>query len=370
MYDYLVVGAGFFGATFAWHAAQRGKHVLVIDTRDHVGGNCYTNRMNDIDIHVYGPHIFHTSDEQVWTFVNKFSKFNSYVHKVQACVGDKIYSVPINLSTVNQVFGGVHNADEAQILLDHEREPFMHSDPRSLEEFALSKMGKTLYELLFKHYTQKQWEIPPKNLPADIIKRLPIRLTLNDDYFSDTYQGIPEDGYTAIFERMLANIDVHLRVDFLSDKHNLMKMADRVVYTGSVDDLYDNVHDPLTYRTSELTLEKHNVKSLQGTTIVNYTSNDVPYTRMIEHKFFTPERAQKIDISWCSKETSIAWRPGKVRCYPVNDRKNVRRYTSYRRLMDAETKILFGGRLAEYKYADMHTVIRDAINLAQKEGLA
>lgn len=369
-YDYLVVGTGFFGATFAWHAVQAGKRVLVIDSRDHIGGNSFTTKMDGIDIHIYGPHIFHTSDDEVWAFITRFSKFNSYVHRVYAKNGEQTYSMPVNLRTLTQVFDNVKTPDDALRVLEHERKLFVNRDPHNFEEFALSQIGPKLYELLVKHYTEKQWGISPRDLPSSILKRLPVRFTDDDRYFPDKHQGIPTDGYTRIFEGLLKGTDLQLKTDFLADRRCLASLADRVLYTGSVDELYDYTHGELAYRTSNLTLKRFNQLMVQGSSIVNYTGNDVPYTRVIEHKFFTPERLNDLNnVTWCSTEASTQWRPGMVRCYPINDHENSNRYAQYRTMMDKERNMIFGGRLADYKYADMHVVIKDAMNLARHEGL-
>jgi UDP-galactopyranose mutase len=366
MYDYLVVGAGLFGATFAWRAIHAGKKVLVVDSRRHVGGNCYTYYDGGIHVHAYGPHIFHTPDVEVWKFMERFTTFEPYVHRVHAIAKDKrVYSLPINLATLNQVFGVVTPSEAAQQL---ERVRVPCSDPKNLEQWALSRVGKELYELLFEGYTTKQWGKHPSQLPAGIIKRLPIRFTWDDNYFTDRYQGIPNNGYTDIIERMLDGCEVVLRTDFFNEREKLEKMSKRTVYTGRLDEYYDHIHGTLEHRSVTFSSYEENVPDFQGTSQMNYTDVATAWTRIVEHKHFS-----RVDLS--PARTIVTYEfPEEcvlhaVPCYPINTAENDAKQAKYAATATLEQRMVFGGRLASYKYLDMWKVIKDAHELADREGL-
>lgn len=361
--DYLIVGAGLFGATFAWHAKQAGKSVLVVDQRNHVGGNCYTEIIEGIVVHKFGPHIFHTSSKRIWDFINKFATFNSYVHRVKAINADRVYSMPINMMTLHQVYGVVRPED-AVAQLERARVPC--DNPKNLEEWVLSQVGSELYEKLIKGYTEKQWGRPARELPAAIVKRLPIRLTYDDNYFNDTYQGIPIGGYTQIFERLLEGCDVRLNVDFFKEKASLEAESLRTVYTGKIDEFFECAHGALEYRTLEFDTKVLQVENYQGLAQLNWTSSDVSWTRTIEHKHFDLVDALHTVVTW---ETPVNWYEGAIPYYPVNDEANNAIYRKYKEMTLKEQRTVFGGRLAKYQYMDMHQVIAEAMKLAEKEGL-
>jgi UDP-galactopyranose mutase len=362
-YDYLVVGAGLFGATFAWHAVQRGKRVLVIDKRDHIAGNVYTKQQEGIHVHTYGPHIFHTSDHEVWAFVNKFASFHRYVHHVKARNGDRVFSLPINLMTMYQLWG-VTSPSEAEAKLAAVRVPC--DRPQNMEDWALSQVGPELYELLFKGYTTKQWGHPPNELPASILKRLPIRLSWDDDYFTDTWQGIPAGGYTRIVEQLLEGSEVRLRVDYLADRQALDALAPTVVYTGPIDAYFGYSLGQLEYRTMSFDTQVLDVPDYQGCAQLNWTGTEVPWTRTVEHKHFEMVNVPKTVVTW---ETPSAWQPGSEPYYPVCDAKNNALYVEYKQMADQLPNVRFGGRLGTYKYYDMHQVIAQALHMCRKEGL-
>jgi len=358
--DYLVVGAGFFGSTFARIMTDKGKKCLVIDKREHIGGNCYTEKKFDIDVHKYGPHIFHTNNEDVWNFVNQFSDFNRYTHTCKANYKHKLYSVPINLNTLNQLWGVV-SPQMAKELIEEKR--LNTSDPSNLEDWILSQVGEEIYRLLIKGYTEKQWGRPPRELPASIIKRLPIRFTYNDNYFDDLYQGIPIDGYTYLFENMLDGIDLELGVDYISNRNYYDKIAKKVVYTGPIDEFFSNMYGSLEWRSLRFEQRVFNVDNYQGTSIVNYTHRDIPYTRIVEHKHFTNI---KCGVTVISKEYPQEYKKGREKYYPILNKKNLELYAKYKEKID-KNKYIFGGRLAEYRYYDMHQVIGSALKKAYEQ---
>jgi len=363
-HDYLIVGAGLFGATFAWHAVQRGKRVLVIDKRDHIAGNVYTHQREGINVHTYGPHIFHTSDSEVWEFVNRFARFNRYVHRVKARNGDHVFSLPINLMTMNQLWG-ITSPSEAEAKLAAVRVPCDH--PKNMEEWALSQVGPELYELLFKGYTTKQWGRPPSELPASILKRLPIRLSWDDDYFTDTWQGIPIGGYTRIVEQLLEGSKVCLGEDYLSDDRVLWDaLAKTVIYTGPIDAYFGHSLGHLEYRTMSFDTKVIDVPDYQGCAQLNWTSSDVPWTRTVEHKHFDMIEVPRTVVTW---ETPSTWQPGSEPYYPVCDAKNNALYAKYKEMADQLPNVRFGGRLGTYKYYDMHQVIAQSLHMCRKEGL-
>lgn len=363
MYDYLVVGSGLFGSTFAWHARQAGKSVLVVDVRDHVGGNCYTYDEGGIQVHAYGPHIFHTSSRRIWEFVNRFAEFRPYVHRVKAINGGRVLSMPINLMTLHQLWG-VTTPEEARLRLERERVPIAH--PANLEEWVLSQVGRDVYEALIKGYTAKQWGRDPSQLPASIVKRLPIRLTWDDNYYDDVYQGIPTGGYTRIFDGLLEGCDVRLCTDFLAHRDELEARSLRTVYTGPIDAFYGRCFGALEYRTLDFETRVLDVPDYQGVSQLNYTAADVPWTRVVEHKHFEPVKTDHTVVTW---ERPVPWSEGAVPYYPVNDAANEATYARYRDLAQREPRTVFGGRLASYKYRDMHQVIGEAMALAAREGL-
>lgn len=363
MYDYLVVGAGLFGAVFAHEARRKGRSVLVIESREHIGGNCYTEDKQGVNVHVYGPHIFHTSDERIWRFVNQFTKFNGYVNRTKVSFRDRIFSFPINLFTLHQLWG-VRTPAEAESALAARRIPC--ENPRNLEEWILSQVGNEIYETFIYGYTKKQWMREPSALPSSIIKRIPIRMTYDDNYFDDVYQGIPIDGYTPIFSALLDKCEVELGVDFFKDRLSLASLAKRVVYTGKVDQYFDFVHGELEYRTLEF---KHEVfeGNHQGNAIINYTDESVPFTRVTEHKHFQPQRLATTPKTIVTQEFPRPWASAAVPFYPVVDSINTSLASKYHDLSTKERDVVFGGRLAEFKYYDMHQVIGSALHRARIE---
>lgn len=362
-YDYLVVGAGLFGAVFARQAADAGKRVLVIDRRDHVGGNIYTEEIQGIQVHKYGAHVFHTNNEAVWQYVNRFAQFNRYTNAPIANYRGELYSLPFNMYTFYQMWG-VTTPDEAREKIAQQRAAADFQEPTNLEEQAISLVGTDIYEKLVKGYTQKQWGRPCSELPAFIIRRLPVRFTFDNNYFNALYQGIPIGGYTAMVEKLLRGIDVQLNEDYLEDKSRWDSLADRVVYTGPIDRYFSYCYGNLEYRSVRFETEILNTENFQGNAVVNYTDPDTPYTRIIEHKHFEFGTQPCTVIS---REYSQEWTPGSEPYYPVNDEKNSVLYAKYKALADRETGTLFGGRLAQYRYYDMDAVIASALDMAQKE---
>lgn len=361
MYDYLIVGSGLFGSTFAHEATSRGKKCLIVDKRSHIGGNCYTRKEKGIDVHVYGPHIFHTSNRQVWDFINQFSSFNNYVNRPKSRIENKVYSFPINLMTLHQLWG-VTTPDEARKKLQEVTKPC--KNPRNLEEWTISQVGQEIYEKFIYGYTKKQWMRDPKDLPASIIKRIPIRLNYDDNYFNDTYQGIPADGYTSIFERMLLKTEVQLGVDFFKEKTRLEKISKKIVYTGKIDEFFNFSLGDLQYRSLKFENEFHS-GDYQGNAIVNYPESHVPWTRITEHKHFTPER--NLSDTIITKEYPITCGRDETPYYPIGDEENIRKLNQYQKMAESCTNIIFGGRLAEYRYYDMHQVIASALHASKKE---
>lgn len=361
-YDYLIVGAGFFGATFARLATDSGKSCLVIESRSHIAGNAYTQRVDDIDVHVYGPHIFHTDNEKIWKFVNKFAQFNNYVNSPKAFVNGRMYSLPFNMNTFNQLWGCT-TPTQAQEIIESQR--LQLTEPaKNLEEQALSLVGHDIYNLFIKDYTKKQWQCDPKNLPAFIIKRLPVRFTYNDNYFNDRYQGIPINGYTAMFETMLDGIPVLCDTNYFYDRNHWNNCAHKVVFTGRIDEFFDYKHGELQYRTLNFETQIVNQENVQGTAVVNYPGDDVPWTRVIEHKHFNKSTSPRSVIT---KETPTTWTRDSVPYYPINNNENDLIYQKYRDEADQLPNILFGGRLAEYRYYDMHQVIGSAMQKFNQE---
>ena len=357
------MGAGLFGAAFAQQVRAAGKSVLVIDRRNHIGGNVYTEEIEGIQVHRYGAHIFHTNDRSVWEYVNRFAEFNRYTNAPVANYRGELYSLPFNMYTFNKLWGVV-TPREAEAKIREQREAAGITEPKNLEEQAISLVGTDIYERLIKGYTEKQWGRPCSELPSFIIKRLPVRFTFDNNYFNARYQGIPVGGYTRMVEKMLDGVEVRLNVDYLQHKTELDALADRVVYTGSVDAYFDDCYGPLSYRSVRFETEVLDTPNFQGNAVVNYTDRETPFTRIIEHKFFEFGTQPKTVIS---REYSAEWRPGMEPYYPVNDEKNSALYEQYKALADRERKTVFGGRLGEYRYYDMDAVLLSALKLAEKE---
>lgn len=362
-YDYLIVGAGLYGAVFANEAAKRGKSCLVIDKRDHCAGNIYTKECSGINVHVYGAHIFHTSDKFIWDYINGFAEFNNYINSPVARYKDELYNLPFNMNTFSKMWGIV-TPDEAKAVIAEQIKSLNITEPKNLEEQALSLVGTDVYEKLIKGYTQKQWGRDCRDLPAFIIKRLPLRFTYDNNYFNDRYQGIPICGYTRIIEQMLSKAEVRLGVDYLKNREELDALADRVIYTGAIDAFYDYKLGVLEYRSVRFETEELDTDNYQGNAVVNYTDKDVPYTRIIEHKHF---EFGKQPTTIISREYSSEWHKGDEPYYPVNDAKNGELYLKYEELASHEDKVIFGGRLGSYKYYDMDKVIASALAMAEKE---
>ena len=370
-YDYLIVGAGLFGATFAYRARQQGKKCLVIDKRPHLGGNIYCENIEGINVHCYGAHIFHTSDKRIWNFVNSIVEFNRYTNSPVANYKGKLYNLPFNMNTFYRMWG-VTTPTEAVAKLEEQRAEARRrladlsvSEPRNLEEQAQLLVGKDIYEILIKEYTEKQWGRKCTELPAFIIRRLPVRLIYDNNYFNDKYQGIPIGGYNKLIEGLLAGVEVRLNTNFFAKKEVLMAIADRIVYTGAIDEYFDYYYGKLEYRTVSFDMTVENCTNYQGNAVVNYTSHEQPYTRIIEHKHFEMFGAE---IDACpktviSKEYSSEWKDGLEPYYPVNDTPNNELAEKYRALAAKEENVIFGGRLAEYKYYDMDQVVSQVLNL-------
>lgn len=369
MYDYLIVGAGLFGAAFAEQAAKKGRKVLVIDRRDHVAGNIYTENVEGIAVHRYGAHIFHTNSERVWDYVNQFATFNRFTNSPVANYRGELYSLPFNMYTFNRMWNVV-KPEEARARIEEERRKAGIKEPQNLEEQAISLVGRDIYEKLVKGYTEKQWGRPCTELPPFIIKRLPVRFTFDNNYFNARFQGIPAGGYTEMVERMLDGIELRLGVDYLADKKNLDSLAEKVIYTGPIDAYFDYRLGTLEYRSVRFEEEILDMPNFQGNAAVNYTDRETPYTRIIEHKWFTfglsPE-GEELPKTVISKEYSSEWKVGDEPYYPVNDEKNGNLYKEYEKLALQEEKIIFGGRLGEYRYYDMDQVLLSSLDLAKRE---
>lgn len=366
-YDFLIVGAGLFGAVSAYLLKQKGCSVLLIDKRNHIGGNVYTENVNGINVHKYGAHIFHTSNKDVWDFVNSFVPFNRYTNSPVANYHGKLYNLPFNMNTFYQMWG-VKTPEEAKAKIEEQKKEYHIDEPKNLEEQAISLIGKDIYETLIKGYTQKQWGRACTELPAFIIKRLPVRFTFDNNYFNDKYQGIPEGGYTALVEKMLDGCDVRLGVDYFDHKEELDAQANRIIYTGEIDRYFNYQYGHLQYRTVSFETELlEGVANYQGNAVVNYTDVETPYTRIIEHKHFEMFGAalEECPDTVISREYSKEWQPGDEPYYPVNDASNSQLYAQYKALADSQTKVIFGGRLAEYKYYDMHKVIERAMEVVK-----
>ena len=362
-YDYLVVGSGLYGAVFAREAADRGKKVLVIDKRPNVAGNIYTETVEGIHVHKYGAHIFHTNDTKVWKYITRFAEFNRFTNSPVANYHGELYSLPFNMYTFNKMWGVVTPAEAAAKIEEQKKEACI-TEPKNLEEQAISLIGKDIYEILVKGYTEKQWGRRATELPPEIIKRLPVRLTYDNNYFNDLYQGIPVGGYTQIIEKMLEGADVRLNVDYLKEKENLRALGKKVVYTGPIDAYFDYCYGELEYRSVRFETEVLDTDNYQGNAVVNYTEYEVPYTRIIEHKHFEFGTQEKTVIS---REYPVTWKKGDEPYYPVNDEKNTALYTRYKELAQKEKDIIFGGRLGLYRYMDMHHVVDAALQAVREE---
>lgn len=362
MYDYLIVGAGFFGAVFAHEAQKQGKRCLVVERRGHIGGNCYTADVESIHVHRYGAHIFHTSDQQVWTYINQFCTFNNYVNSPIANYRGEIYNMPFNMNTFSRLWN-ISTPAEAKAIIDAQRAD-APAQPQNLEEQAISLVGRDIYEKLVKGYTEKQWGRPCTQLPAFIIRRLPVRFRYDNNYFNDRYQGIPEGGYTPIFEKLLDGIDVRLNCDYFDHRDELRAQCRKVVFTGPIDRYFDYCYGPLQFRSLRFESEVLDMENYQGNAVVNYTDRETPYTRVIEHKHFEFGTQPKTVIT---REYPMDWHPGDEPYYTVNDEENNQLYQRYAALAEREPDVLFGGRLGEYKYYDMDKVIASALSFAARE---
>ena len=372
-YDYLVVGAGLFGAIFAYEANKAGKKVLVIDRRPHVGGNIYTEEVEGIQVHKYGAHIFHTSDNEVWDYIQQFAEFNRYTNCPVARYKDEMYNLPFNMNTFSKMWG-IKTPEEAKEIIDRQIKEAGIKEPANLEEQAISLVGRDIYEKLIKGYTEKQWGKRASELPSFIIRRLPVRYVYDNNYFNDQYQGIPIGGYTQIIEKMLEGVEVRLGVDFFEDREILESEADHIVFTGMIDAFYDYCYGELEYRSLRFETETLDMENYQGNAVVNYTEYEIPYTRIIEHKHFeygcqggygntgTPA-IQKTVIT---REYPAAWEKGAQPYYPMNDEKNNALYERYRELAEKEEHVIFGGRLGLYRYYDMHQVIAEALKCVKE----
>lgn len=368
MYDYLVVGSGLFGAVFARQATDAGKKVLVIDKRPNIAGNVYTEKVEGINFHKYGAHIFHTNNAEVWNYVNRFATFNRFTNSPVANYKGELYSMPFNMYTFNKMWGVV-TPEEAAAKIEEQRQEIT-GEPQNLEEQAISLVGRDIYEKLVKGYTEKQWGRDCKELPAFIIKRLPVRLTFDNNYFNALYQGIPIGGYTKLVANLLDGIDVQLNEDYLVDRAKWDALADKVVYTGAIDAFFNYSLGNLEYRSVRFENEVLDIPNFQGNAAVNYTDRETPWTRIIEHKWFEfgkDENGNDLPKTVISREYSSEWKPGDEPYYPVNDEKNGELYKKYRALAEQEEKVIFGGRLGEYKYYDMDAVIASALECAKKE---
>ena len=364
-YDYLIVGAGLFGSTFAYEMSKVGKKCLVIDRRNHIGGNIYCENINGINVHKYGAHIFHTSNKKIWDYVNNFVEFNNYINSPIANYNGELYNLPFNMNTFTKLWSDVKTPDDAKNRIKEQTKGLENIEPSNLEEQAIRLVGKDIYEKLVKGYTEKQWGRDCKELPSFIIKRLPVRFTFNNNYFNDKYQGIPVGGYNKIIEKMLENCDVQLNADYLNNKEKYNSLADKILYTGMIDEYFDYSLGNLDYRTLKFETEVlENVENYQGNAVVNYTDRETPYTRIIEHKHFEFGTQKDTVIT---KEYPSNWKIGDEAYYPVNDEKNNNLFEQYKVLSNKEVNVIFGGRLGNYKYYDMDKVIEASLDLVNKE---
>ena len=369
MYDYLVVGSGLYGAIFAHEAKKMGKSVIVVEKRSNIAGNVYTEKMDGIHVHKYGAHIFHTNNKKVWEYITQFAEFNRFTNSPVANYKGELYSLPFNMYTFNKMWG-VITPEDAAVKIEEQRKEAGITEPRNLEEQAISLVGRDIYEKLIKGYTEKQWGRECKDLPSFIIKRLPVRLTFDNNYFNALYQGIPVGGYTRMVANLLEGIEVRLNTDYLENKKELDALAEKVVYTGPIDAYFDYKLGTLEYRSVRFETETLNKPNFQGNAAVNYTDSETPWTRIIEHKWFEfgkDENGNELPKTVISREYSSEWKPGDEPYYPVNDDKNGKLYVEYKKLADKESRVIFGGRLGEYKYYDMDQVIAAALDRCEKE---
>lgn len=362
-YDYIIVGAGLFGAVFAHEATKKGKKCLVLEKRDHIAGNVYTEEVEGIQVHKYGAHIFHTSNEEVWTYINQFARFNNFINSPVANYKGKLYNLPFNMNTFYQMWG-VKTPAEAIAKIEAQRKASGIQDPQNLEEQAISLVGEDIYRILIKGYTEKQWGRDCKDLPASIIRRLPVRLTFDNNYFNDRYQGIPEEGYTALVAKMLKGIEVRLNTDFLKEKECFESMAKKIIFTGPIDAYFNYTFGPLNYRSVRFETEILDTENYQGVAVVNYNEREVPFTRIIEHKHFAFGKQPSTVIS---REYPSEWKLGVEPYYPVNNKENNALYERYKALASQQEKVHFAGRLGQYKYFDMDKVIDEALTFAKQE---
>ena len=363
-YDYLIVGAGLFGSVFAYEMGKKGKNCLVIDRRNHIGGNIYCEKINNINVHKYGAHIFHTSDKEIWDYVNQFVEFNNYINSPVANYKGEIYNLPFNMNTFSKLWG-VATPKEAKEKIEEQKAEYSIKEPKNLEEQAISLIGKDIYIKLIKEYTEKQWGRDCKELPAFIIKRLPVRFTYDNNYFNDRYQGIPIGGYNVIIEKMLEKADIQLGVDYLQNKEKYNELAEKIIYTGMIDEYYDYKYGNLEWRSLKFENEiLEDEDNYQGNAVVNYTSHEQKYTRIIEHKHFEFNNCKGTIIT---KEYPMNWKIGDEAYYPVNDEKNNSLFEKYKELANKEKNIVFGGRLGNYKYYDMDKVIKAALDMVNAQ---
>ena len=368
-YDYLIVGSGLFGAVFANEMTKSGKKCLVIDKRDHIGGNIYTKEVEGINVHMYGAHIFHTSDKKIWDYVNQFAEFNRYTNSPVARYKDELYNMPFNMNTFSKMWGVV-TPKEAKEKIEAQIKEANIKEPKNLEEQALSLVGRDIYEKLVKGYTEKQWGRKANELPSFIIKRLPVRFTYDNNYFNDKYQGNPNGGYTTIIEKMLDGVDVRLNTDFFADRQEFSEIADKILFTGMIDEYFDHCYGYLEYRSLRFETETLDEENYQGNAVVNYTEYEIPYTRIIEHKhfeFMCQDESKRVPKTVITREYPADWKPGDEPYYPMNDEKNNALYEKYKALAEKESNVIFGGRLGMYKYFDMHNVIAEALRCAKNE---
>ena len=362
MYDYLIVGSGLYGAVMANELTKKGKKVLIIEKRDHIAGNVYTEKRDNIDVHIYGAHIFHTSNEEVWKYVNTYAKFNDFINSPLAYYKGNYYHMPFNMNTFHEIWG-VTTPEEAKAKIEEEKKKENIKEITNLEEQAISLVGRTIYERLVKGYTEKQRGRDCKDLPSFIIKRLPLRFEYNNNYFNDIYQGIPIGGYTNLVKNIIGNIEVKLNVDYLKNRDYWNSMAKVIIYTGAIDEYFDYKYGELEYRSLKFDLERIEKEYYQKNCVINYTEREVPYTRIIEHKYFENDKSP---ITWITKEYPSDYKKGMDKFYPVNDAKNNELYNKYFELSKNEKNVVFGGRLGKYKYYDMDDVIADALADAKK----
>lgn len=362
-YDYLIVGAGLFGSIFAYEAEKRGKKVLVIEKRNHIGGNIYTENIEGINVHKYGAHIFHTSDRYIWEYMNKFVEFNNYINSPLAIYKDEIYNMPFNMNTFSKMWG-IKTPAEAKKIIKQQINDINIDKPKNLEEYAMKLVGRDIFEKLIKGYTEKQWGKKCSELPISIIKRIPLRFTYDNNYFTDNYQGIPIGGYTEIIKKMLSNVEVILNTDYYTFIKESTVKFNKIIFTGPIDEFYNYCFGNLEYRSLRFETKVLDEENYQGNAVINYTSLDVPYTRKIEHKHFEANRTSKTVITY---EYPQLWNKGVDRYYPVNDAKNINLYNKYKEYSNKRKDVIFGGRLGEYKYYDMDKVVKSALMLVERE---